>query len=470
MLADFYGNVLVPPAVVAHDRTGLAAAVEQVKTAVRGHGLQDVLVAVERTGRYHRPVQRAFVAGGWEVRTVHPFTTKQFRMVASPGIKTDDKDLVAIHLAAVNGFALTEAGGDESWQTLQLLTRHRRDLVCKSSALCCQIKEHLDAAMPGYAACFPRLWEHPAALHLAWQFGSAQALCTAGRGGISARLRKDKVAFRERTLERVLEWAQRATGPDLAAEQHRRIALELNTDREQKEQQIRALEREIAAKLVQTPYLLLLSIPGINVVSAAEFAGECGPIRNYANARCITGRAGLYPSRYQSDQVDHANGPLVRSANRQLRFAILQIAEKLIICNRYFGELANRWREAGKDPRHTRVKVGMRFSRIGFQMVAGGQVFHHPCCKDRSYILTKLLAFHREHGTPTATLLDDVQAAVTQIPRREYAAEAASLQEELAALQAHRRRDPQPIGEILPLVLARLGVLQSHQSEEQGPT
>ena len=35
---------------------------------------------------------------------------------------------------------------------------------------------------------------------------------------------------------------------------------------------IPALERDLAALLVQTPYVLLLSFPGINVVSAAELA------------------------------------------------------------------------------------------------------------------------------------------------------------------------------------------------------
>ena len=78
--------------------------------------------------------------------------------------------------------------------------------------------------------------------------------------------------------------------------------------------------------LVQTPYVLLMGILGINVVSAAEFAGEMGPIEHYVKARAITGRAGLFPSRYQSDQVDRCNGPLVGCQPR-LRRAILMIAE-----------------------------------------------------------------------------------------------------------------------------------------------
>jgi transposase len=150
---------------------------------------------------------------------------------------------------------------------------------------------------------------------------------------------------------------------------------------------------------VQTPYVLLLSFPGINVVSAADFAGEAGPMALYATAKSITGRAGLRPSRYQSDQVDRANGPLVRACNHALRCAILTIADNLILCNHHFQVLATQWAAQGKDPRHTRVKVGMRFCRIAFQMVAGRQVFHHPCIQGRHYILDKLTAFHRAHGT-----------------------------------------------------------------------
>ncbi|MEZ6130214.1 MAG: transposase [Planctomycetaceae bacterium] len=50
--------------------------------------------------------------------------------------------------------------------------------------------------------------------------------------------------------------------------------------------------------------------PGINVVSAAELAGEMGPIENYASSKSIAGRAGLFPSRYQSDEVDRGGNLL----------------------------------------------------------------------------------------------------------------------------------------------------------------
>lgn len=51
MLTDFYGQVLVPPTEVAHNRVELDAAVAQVCLALEQHELRDSLVAVERTGR-----------------------------------------------------------------------------------------------------------------------------------------------------------------------------------------------------------------------------------------------------------------------------------------------------------------------------------------------------------------------------------------------------------------------------------
>jgi transposase len=280
LLADFYGRVLIPPTTVEHTRPALDAAVAQVRQVFAEHHIRDGLVAIERTGRYHRLVQRTFAAAGFETRILHPFVTKQYRQPVDPGNKTDDADLAAIHRATVTGCALMETTRDAAWTTLQLLV-----------------------------------------------------------------------------------------------------------DRRQKTLEIQGLEREIAGRLVQTPYILLLSFPGVNVVSAADFAAEAGPIEHYANAKAVTGRAGLRPSRYQSDKGDKANGPLVRACNRSLRAAILGVADNLIVCNHHFQVLATQWAAQGKDPRHTRVKVAPRFCRIAFQMVAGRQVFRHPSIQGRHTIL-----------------------------------------------------------------------------------
>src|SRR6516225_9816857 len=48
MLCDFYGNLLIPPTIVEHNRAGFEAAVAQLRQALPAHGIHDLLVAVER--------------------------------------------------------------------------------------------------------------------------------------------------------------------------------------------------------------------------------------------------------------------------------------------------------------------------------------------------------------------------------------------------------------------------------------
>jgi transposase len=266
---------------------------------------------------------------------------------------------------------------------------------------------------------------------------------------------------------------------------------DLDDERRSRLRVIRALEGDLASLLVRTPYVLLLSFPGINVVTAAEFAGEMGPIANSPSDNAITGRAGLYPSRYQSDQVDRT-GPLVSRANRPLRYVLLLIGENLLKCNEQFHGLGEAWRAAGAGWRAVVVRAAKRFCRIAYHLVAGRQVFRHPSCRERHYILEKLSMFYMEHETSLERVSRDLRAAVDWIPQADYAAEAERLQAgrppapRAGAAPAAagprrsarppsskgRRTGPRPLSAILPEVLLRLGVtmVESSASGETDPT
>ena len=97
------------------------------------------------------------------------------------------------------------------------------------------------------------------------------------------------------------------------------------------------------------------------------------------------------------------------------------------------------------------------------------QLFPHPCCQPRPYLLGKLLAFHSEHATDPVAQLRDLQAVVEQLPANRCRDEAGALQEQLDALL--KRRGPQPLADILQVVLARLAarMIQSTPSESAEP-
>jgi transposase len=490
MLTDFYGNILIEPTPVEHTRLGLGEFATAIRRAMTDHQLGDLIVAIERTGNYHLPVKRATTAAGLEARIVHPLASRQFRLPADPGNKTDDTDLLAITRAAVNGFGLVEPTLDDVHLVLRLLARHRRDLVRKNADLRNQIHAELDARLPGLAAAAGDIFKHEPALVIARHLGSPAEILDRGADGLAALLRAEHVGHHRRSLTKILAWAERAPEPSGCPEVHKRIFTDLDDDRRARLRTIRELEVELAGSLVKTPYVLLLSFPGINVVSAAEFAGEMGPIANSPGDAAITGRAGIFPSRYQSDSVDR-DGPLVRRGNRALRYVILLIAENLLRCNDHFRELGEAWRRSGADRRIVVTRAAKRFCRIAYRMVAGREVYRHPSCRERHSILMKLSTFYIEHETLLEQVSRDLRAATDWIPRSEHAAEARSLEagsltgapaeasaaagSDRAARPANsngRRGGPRPLSAILPEVLLRLGVtmVESNPSGESDPT
>ncbi len=326
--------------------------------------------------------------------------------------------------------------------------------------------------MPGFSRGFADVFDSEILLWIATNVGSAARIVECGFDSLTRQLRDAHVATHKPTLQKVVAWARSAPSVEESASLHRRIFIDLEADRQVKVASIRAIESELAEPLSKTPYVLLLSIPGINVVSAAEFAGEMGPIERYVKARAITKRAGLYPSRYQSDEVDRPDGQLVRHANRYLRRAIFIIAENLVRKNQHFGILAAGWRAKDVDYRDICVRVAGRFCRIAFQMVAGNMTYRHPCNQQRDYMLTKLIRFSIEHDIFLDQLMRNLDAATVQLPSSDHPEEAASLAQEMARLQNKRGSGPKALAKILPAVLAKLGVklIRSLESGEADPT
>ena len=468
MMADYFGNLLIEPQTLEHQATFFQAAVALIHQARQQHDIQDMIVVVERTGNYHLAPKRAFAAAGFETRVVHPFATKQYRMPADPGNKTDETDLYAQHRAAVAGFGLCERPLEPPYHTLQLKARHRRNLVQKASALACQIREHLHLAMPGYAALFDHLFEHKTAMSIGRGCDSPARVLELGRDGLARHLRENGLRHLPQTIDKVLAWAAQAVGHNIPdAPLHHAIWTDLEELYQHFQRRISAVEVELAGELVHTPYVRLLAIPGINVVLAAELAGELGPITRYANANAITGRCGLYPSRSQSDQTDNDSGPIIRQSNRRLRSALMRIADSLAFHCAYYRGQAGADEARGIDKRAARVKIAKRFTRLAFACLAGNEPMKHPCFQKPGSILEKLRAFHHQHKTPLDRMLADLQAAVSQLPCNTCRHEAEIVAEVLER-QTHRHRGGVAIGELLPAVLARLENRAKQKHEHLG--
>jgi transposase len=216
MLADFYGRVLIPMTTVEHTRPGFEKAIADLRDALAAHDLRDLVVAIEQTGAYHRPVKRAYADAGFDTRTVHPSISRYFREVGAYDTKTDNTDLEGIFRAAINGFGLQQPPADPLYTALQMWARHRRDLVQKTTLVCCQILEHLEAFLPGYTRCFDDIFMTKIGLLVPIRYPNPEAVARAGLAGLTQLARLAKVRFQTPTLARILGWAQETDSIDRA--------------------------------------------------------------------------------------------------------------------------------------------------------------------------------------------------------------------------------------------------------------
>ena len=168
----------VEPTSVEHTTGGLRAMTQSIAEACQTEGLTDTIVAVEMTGIYHKPAQRAFRKAGFDTRIVHPFASSHYRRPLHPDAKTDDHDLEAIFHAAVKGYGLAILPVGELYQSLQAVSRHRHNLVKQRARLMVQIRRLLHQTMPGFADLFEddHLFHKSIALPIAMQFTSAEAI------------------------------------------------------------------------------------------------------------------------------------------------------------------------------------------------------------------------------------------------------------------------------------------------------
>jgi len=133
--------------------------------------------------------------------------------------------------------------------------------------------------------------------------------------------------------------------------------------------QIKAQEQRIAAANdADAATRQVQSMPGFGPILAALIATEIDDITRFADADHLCAYAGLVPmTRASGGHTRH--GPLLRAANRWLRWAFIEGAWVAIGCSAYFGALYRRQRDRGKAANTAITIVARRMARIVFHLL-----------------------------------------------------------------------------------------------------
>ncbi|WP_428910113.1 transposase [Niallia sp. Krafla_26] len=132
---------------------------------------------------------------------------------------------------------------------------------------------------------------------------------------------------------------------------------------------IKLIEKEIEKELLQTDGRLLLTVPGIGVVTAAEFYSELGDISQYDNAGQLIKKAGTNPIIIQSGGTQGYYGRISKQGNRHLRFMVYTVGKCLAQHNKDLRPYYEKLKAKGKHARKAFIALGNKFIRIAFSML-----------------------------------------------------------------------------------------------------
>ena len=452
-LTTYCGDELIPPTEYRHTASDMGRMMADVEAVAAKRGLLGVVAGVELAGRNHRLVKRT-LRGKWPVRMIHPYVTSHLRRPASPGVKSDDVDLEAMECALRDGYGFEERELPPFHRKLREWSRAREELVAMCAAERCRFLERLQELMPGYARLFGDLWDGSGALALVELVATPAQLRHWSADDIRKALRKKGARLRGATVGKVMSWA--ADAPDSEPEllEHRReILLDCLGRTRRLAADIDRYEAGLFGMLVQHRGVLLLGAQGVNVVSAASYVAELGPVDGYIAPKHIAGRAGLYPSRSQSGATDHADGPMVKARNAWLRDALMELARGLTLHNAHFKTWAGLRRPAWST-KLIWVSVANHFARASYHILTEGAAYRHPSGLGHEAVTPKLLDFALQHGVGEEEVFQGVELAARQLPANALPMELDALADE--ALMRRKLSRKRPSKELLERIVKML--------------
>jgi hypothetical protein len=208
-----------------------------------------------------------------------------------------------------------------------------------------------------------------------------------GETGLQQLAELEGIRFKDYETSLLLQAAERALAApsrEWAQFQSEQVKFRLQ-QLETLEEQIAALELKIEEMLVKSPAVLLLSIKGISVITAAEFIAEVGSFFNYTYNRQIIKLAGINPVLSQSGGKKAKAYQISRQGNPALRYIVTLIGKNL--CNKkcrntYFLNYYDRLAQRGKTPCQIYNAAANKFIRIAFAMLQNQTLFYVPGFED----------------------------------------------------------------------------------------
>lgn len=413
LICNYFGEVLENSFFFGVNVPGILHLHDKIQAVVTRWQVQRVLVGIESSGHYHEDVVRSLERLGYEVTILNAYTTKEERNAALNWAKTDDLDLVSIARALVGNKGTETKLRQGIWHQLFKAVRARRAEVKHQARLKIEIRVLMDdlwrefqgliltaGKVPVKVKIFDSFWCQ-ASRFLMENYPDPADIIALGKEGLQRLSQEYGLRLRPHQINTLLAAAHGSIPKQRQDLEIETLQLKYKLEELGRvEKRVAELEDIIEGLFVQTPGILLLSIQGVGVTTAAEFIAEVGPIWHYTHARQIIKKAGTNPLVSQTGGKEARYDKISRQGNPALRGVVTMIGKNLCrpkCRNSYFLQFAARLADRGKDPAQRYVAAGNKFIKVAFAMLRDCSLFIFPeePGGDTKYTFLNKLSAHR---------------------------------------------------------------------------
>lgn len=382
MICTFFGDVLVKPFEFDASISGYNLLKERVQQEKELHGFEEVVIGIETTGHYYEDLVYRCDQDDFCVRVINAATTAQERKTLLNRSKTDNLDLYAIVQSIINGRGTSSELSKGEIRRLQKLTRARRELVQERTETQNLIRVHIDHIFREFQG--KSIWKKGKRYHVqpfSKLFGKAPCylmrhhlhpsdILELGEDGLRELSIRENLKIRDQSIQTLLDFAKNSISQPKKEVDVDQFLLIQKLDRlELLDGQIKVLERKIEGFFIEMNGVVILTVPGIGLVTGAELYAEMGDISDFTHAGQLIKMAGTNPIVKQSGGNRPSYYGISKEGRRSFRNIVYQVGKSLAVNNPEMNKRYLGLKERGKHTRQAYIALGNQMIRLAFSMI-----------------------------------------------------------------------------------------------------
>ena len=332
---DYRGLVLGKTLRFRNDKNGFETILASIRTICKLKKLDKVIVGMEPTGHYFKPLANYLILNKITVVMVNPYHTKRAKELDdnSP-TKSDKKDTLTIARLVRDGRYFEVYMPRDIFAELRVLSNTRMSLMKRHNALKNTITTVFDEYFPEFVAVFKCPFKGKASMQIMKTCPFPSLILELGVDGVLAEIKKVvKKTVGLKKARQLVETAKESVGVTYGITAAK-LKLELMIEElELLTRQLEQIERAMEKALADTGMKeTILSIPGIGTVTAASFFGEIGDPLRFNHPRQISKMAG-YNLVEDSSGKNISGTSISKRGRKNLRNVLYQMAMTMVAVN-----------------------------------------------------------------------------------------------------------------------------------------